>query len=812
MNSQNLSTRDTLIEFFGAVLPAPKDGQVFVAATPCPKKNPGDKPAMAQSYAVTHEELADVVLQINSERKEAYYALGRFMPHETGRGNPGRKGEYVRGLKSFWLDVDVGVDKPANGTGYLTQKDAVLALHDFVTHCGLPLPTFIIDSGGGIHVYWALDRVVAREEWKSIGLKLKALAAEHGFLADPTRTADVASVLRPPFTQNHKLATPRDVKLKRSALAINFSEFADAINAAHAKHCGAQTISAITGAARTQLGNNLILPPPPENTEEISRVKAMLAAIPADCDYAQWRGIVWAIASLGWSNGEELARTWSTSAPDKFDDAGFQTVWDSYNPDGGIGFGTLSHYARENGYHLVDEVRFTGWGEDVENGQRFANIWHGKILFVHETGDVLLFDAAAGWVIAPPGEADRAAKAVLRKMHEEASARYKAVPDDPKTKRLMAQVTRTSRAKNLRAMVEMAESETGMTLSLTKFDSDPMQLGVVNGVLDLRRGRLLPVSPDLLVTKRCNTTYDQRATCPQWERFLDDIQPDPDMREFLQRWAGYCLTGSTQEQKFVFLHGSGANGKSVFVELVAWLLGDYAKKIPTEMLMQHQRSPQAASPDIVSLKGRRFVYANETEEGRKLADARVKDMTGGDTLTGRVPYGKADITFSPTHKLAIVGNHKPEIGDSSNGMWRRVCLVPFDVTIKENMRDPKLLEKLKAEGAGILNWALGGLRKWGQSGLSVPKKIEDATTAYRDEQDIIGEWLSDHCNTGPGLSAKKDEVYRAYHKWSLENGHHPLAQKRLTRRLGERGHPILPDKRTIDGLTLNQLVIMAGQL
>ena len=162
------------------------------------------------------------------------------------------------------------------------------------------------------------------------------------------------------------------------------------------------------------------------------------------------------------------------------------------------------------------------------------------------------------------------------------------------------------------------------------------------------------------------------------------------MRKFLQRWVGYCLSGQVNEQAFAFYFGSGANGKSVFVEIVAWLLGDYAQKIATEMLMQHQRNPQGPSPDIVALKGARLAYANETEEGRRLAEARVKELTGGDTLTGRVPYGKADISFRPTHKLIIAGNHKPEISDMSAGMWRQVLLVGFGETFGQDRRDAEL--------------------------------------------------------------------------------------------------------------------------
>jgi putative DNA primase/helicase len=457
----------------------------------------------------------------------------------------------------------------------------------------------------------------------------------------------------------------------------------------------------------------------------------------------------------------------------------------------------------------IEGERLTGNGGDVKNGQIFASEWRDRLLYIHETGDWLQFDAQSGWISAPPGEEDRAAKSVLAKIRSYAAEQYKTAPDDPKTKRLMAHVERTSKAPNLRAMIEMAKSEEGMTVRLSEFDTDPMQLGVANGVLDLRAARLLSVSPNVLVSKRCNVAYMPGAECPRFRLYLGVVQPDEDMRAFLQRLAGYCLTGSVNEQKFIFLYGDGANGKSVFVELLAWLLGDYARKIATEMLMQHQRSPQGPSPDIVALKGVRLAYANETEEGRRLAEARVKEMTGGDSLTGRVPYGKADITFAPSHKLMIVGNHRPEITDNSFGMWRRVALTPFDVTIPEDQRDPRLLEALKEEGPGILNWALEGLRQWQAGGLAVPQKILAATEEYRDEQDVIGEWIADHCDTGAGRTIKKDQAYKAYQNWALANGHHPMAQKRLTRRLSERKFKLLPDKRSIGGLALNSTGLFA---
>jgi putative DNA primase/helicase len=430
-------------------------------------------------------------------------------------------------------------------------------------------------------------------------------------------------------------------------------------------------------------------------------------------------------------------------------------------------------------------------------------MFHDRLLHIHETGEWLRFDPASGWLAAPPGEVDRAAKQVLKELRERAAEQWKAKPDETATKRFMAHVERSSMAPRLRAMSDMAKSEPGMTRCLTEFDADPMLLGVTNGVLDLRSGKLLPVSPSVLVSKRANVPFDPGTDCPRFKRFTAEVQPDPKVRAFLRRFAGYCLTGEVGEQMFAFLYGLGANGKTVFIELLAWLLGDYSRKIATEMLMQHQRNPQGPSPDIVALKGIRLAYATETDEGVRLAEGRVKELTGGDSLTGRVPYGTSAVTFGPTHKLVILGNHKPEITDNSFGMWRRVLLTPFEQTIPEAERDPKLLEKLKDEGPGILNWMLKGLRSQQRHGLKVPDSIKASTQAYREDQDIIGEFIGDCCTTGSTCSVAKRDLYIEYQQWASANGHKPLAQGRLTRRLNERGYRLARDKRTVTGIALN---------
>ena len=598
----------------------------------------------------------------------------------------------------------------------------------------------------------------------------------------------------------------------------------------------AKGLGAIKDANAGALGGNILpvaSPPPPVET-----MRGMLRFLaPRNC-FEHRSGVIHdaegRIVKVGWMEtgmalkaayGEEGFDLWAETHIDDRARADAPTQWRSFAAEaqpGHVTIATLTKAARDADFPAVrpspaalptqsetDSEQITGFGADVKNGRVFASMFRRKLLHVYETGEWLAFDPEQGWVSPEPGEADRAAKEALTAMRTYAAAQYRDVPDDPKTKRLMAHVERTSKAQNLRAMIEMAKSERGMTVRLSDFDDDSMLLGVANGVLDLRTGTLLPISPDVLVSKRCNVAYDPRATCPRFLQFLKEVQPEKEVATFLLRFMGYCLTGDVSRQVFAFFYGHGANGKSVFIELMAWLLDDYAHKIATDMLMHHQRNPQGPSPDIVSLKGRRFVYANETEEGRRLAEARIKDLTGGDTLTGRVPYGKVEFAFRPTHKLIIVGNHKPEITDMSAGMWRRVLLTPFDQTIPKAQRDPNLLETLKTEGPGILNLLLLGLRDYLHDGLPTPTKIKAATDAYRDEQDILADWISGNCIAGASCSVKKMELYADYAQWVRDNGHMPFSQSRLTRRLNDRGYKLAPDKRTVTGLALKPVAPMA---
>jgi putative DNA primase/helicase len=439
------------------------------------------------------------------------------------------------------------------------------------------------------------------------------------------------------------------------------------------------------------------------------------------------------------------------------------------------------------------EIGIHGDQGDLFNGRGVAGLARGKFCRVYETGDILAYGPDIGHVRAEPNAEFRLAEAWIDRLKEKASAMVREQPDDPKVKRLLAHITRSSSLPKMRDMIDVAFAQPGMTRRLSEFDADPYKLGCVNGRLDVKRGTLLPFTEDCPITKRIRAAHDPLAPAPIWQGFLERVLPDETVRGYLQRFFSMCLVGEVTEHIFLFMYGTGANGKSVFVEAMNWLLGDYSIRIPTEMLMRHQNNPQGPSAHIVALRGKRLAFANETTEGSFLDEARVKEMTGGDTMTGRVPYAREPVTFDPSHKLVGVGNHHPNVSDNGDGIWRRISLVPFEVTIPREEQDPHLLTKLKSEGAGILNWLLDGYREYRRIGLAIPKRIMAETAAYREEQDLLLDFLREceFITLQPGEVSQKAAAYRLYTEWAKDSGLKPMSAKSFTRRI--RAHGVRTD-------------------
>jgi putative DNA primase/helicase len=306
-----------------------------------------------------------------------------------------------------------------------------------------------------------------------------------------------------------------------------------------------------------------------------------------------------------------------------------------------------------------------------------------------------------------------------------------------------------------------------------------------SGTLDLETGELHAHRFEDHLTKITNAAYDPAATCPRWEAFLEEVLPDPEVRAFMQRSAGYALTDMTHEQCLWFLYGKGRNGKSTFLNAIRGVVGEYGTSTKASTLMIKQHGDERRN-DVAVLRGARFVSATEAEDGQRMAESLIKEVTGEDPVTARMLYAEF-FTFRPTFKIFLAANHKPIIHGTDLAIWRRIHLVPFTETISADRIDPRLPELLAAEASGILNWAIEGYRAWRAGGLQPPKAVTDATAEYRAEMDPLADFLEDACFVG-AVECTAAALYTRYEQWAREHGiRFPLKARSLGLELQERG-------------------------
>jgi putative DNA primase/helicase len=318
----------------------------------------------------------------------------------------------------------------------------------------------------------------------------------------------------------------------------------------------------------------------------------------------------------------------------------------------------------------------------------------------------------------------------------------------------------------------------------------------VNGVIDLRTGTLRAPDPQQLITKSTGVAYDAAAPAPTWDAFLARIfRSHPELPAFVQRLAGLWLTGLTDPPFLAVLYGVGANGKSTMVNAIGHAMGDYASAAPPGLLMA--KYGQTHPTELASLQGQRFVVAAESREGGRLDEERIKALTGSDPITAR-RMREDFYTFLPTHKLALMTNHKPVVRGMDEGIWRRLLLIPFDEVIPEAERDPTLTGRLRDEAPGILRWMVEGARQLHEKNgrLELPEAVKAATREYRTESDVIGEFLSETCDEVPNGEIASSALYALYTQWCEDNGERAITQKALAMRLKDRGFVTDKDKRS----------------
>lgn len=336
------------------------------------------------------------------------------------------------------------------------------------------------------------------------------------------------------------------------------------------------------------------------------------------------------------------------------------------------------------------------------------------------------------------------------------------------------------------AVEELARSNEASAAQMDEFDTDAMLLGTPGGTVDLRTGELRTARRGDMITRQTAVTPAEKGTQPKlWLAFLDEIfGGDQEIIDFIQRAAGYALTGQTNEHKLLFLYGTGRNGKSVFTNLLFWLLADYARKAPAETFLNTQNAGHPT--DIAGMQGARLVLGSELPRGKTWDESVIKDLTGGDPMTARFMRGDF-FDFIPQLKLFIAGNTQPSFRGVDEAIRSRVVLVPFNVTIPKEKRDTKLTEKLKDEGPEILRWCLEGADQWQRRGLDVPEQIEAASSEYFDAEDTVAVFLEEETTQDPTHFTPNADLHQRFTQWAEGQGLATWTATTLTKALAEKG-------------------------
>ena len=376
--------------------------------------------------------------------------------------------------------------------------------------------------------------------------------------------------------------------------------------------------------------------------------------------------------------------------------------------------------------------------------------------------------------------------------------------EDPQS--FVAQLTRLKDRRRLDPALHLSTTDPRVVVRALDLDNRPEIIGCTNGILDVLTGQFTPFDRDVLVTRRLAVAFDPDAQAPTWERFLSEVQPDPIMRAFLQRLLGSALFGAVRDHILPFHHGRGANGKSTALETILHLFGGYGAKL-TNSLVYSTRNGAPPYLELAGLFGARLTIGEENAQGGALAEELLKAITGGDRVKGRFLYS-AFIEGPASYKVHLVGNHKPLIAGTDDGIWRRFAIVPWPVSIPPERRDPLLRERITREAPGLLNWLVQGCIAWNRDGLQIPEACRAVTNDFRQESDELADFIGEALSKDPERYCLKGEVYLAYKRWAEEGGLRRKTKRQLSTALQERGFesgrtPATRDHSWI-GWTLNQ--------
>lgn len=435
---------------------------------------------------------------------------------------------------------------------------------------------------------------------------------------------------------------------------------------------------------------------------------------------------------------------------------------------------------------------------DKGNAEYFCSIYGRDLRYVNDAKKWYVYDGQH-WIVDDTNGVERKAKAAIESMLPKAVK----MTDSSKRAELIKHALKTESARGIESMVRLARSEAGVSCKMDVFDNDRWLLNCINGTVDLRTGVLRDHSREDMITKMVPARYDPDAKCPTWDSFLDRImKSNIELIDFLRRGVGYSLTGDVSEQVMFLLWGRGANGKSTFVGTLEAILDGYCKNLPPDTLMQ-RRTDGGTSTEIAALKGARLVTSVESDEGKSMAEAKVKQMLGGDSITARFLF-QDFITFKPEFKLWFAANHRPQIKSGGEAIWRRIHLVPFTEFIPVDQRDVALPIKLGTELDGILAWAIAGCLEWQKAGLRPPEEVRAATAEYREEEDILAAFIDERCAVADGLYISKTDLYVAYVAYQEASKERPISKKLFCTRMADKNFNggLGRQKHVLEGISL----------
>jgi putative DNA primase/helicase len=414
---------------------------------------------------------------------------------------------------------------------------------------------------------------------------------------------------------------------------------------------------------------------------------------------------------------------------------------------------------------------------DLGNAERFVDAHRDSVLWCPARKSFLVYDGKR-YAWDERGEAVKLAHATARSIFHEA-----ADTEDEDEQKAIAKWASASQNES-RTKATLSQAKPYLAVGMEELDRDPWLINCQNGTLDLRTGRLKDHDPGDRITKIVPVDYDPDAPAPRFKRFLKEALMDDALIKFVKRYSGYTLTGITRERLLAILYGFGKNGKTTLAELLRDVMGDYATNTDTETLLMKRY--QGVGNDVAALKGARFVSAAEVEHGRRLAESKVKQLTGRDTVTARYLFGEP-FNFRPEFKLWLSTNNKPVIQGTDDAIWDRIRLIPFMQRFDGPKADMKLPDKLRDELAGVFAWMVEGCLEWQEHGLEEPKTVIDATKQYREEMDTLAAFIEDRCVVREGIVAPATPLYKQYQMWCDDAGEKPETQKMFGMRLRERG-------------------------